>query len=157
MAYLKQRVYREALVQLRTQAREGEVAEEDISLHLLSYLVDGPRVAEAQCSSSIVEGAICAVDGVEEGICSGGWEGDGYWWCQGRAVEASFFYQRRRHRGRRLGGKGGGGDTPTRASVGSVETRWRKVVSRRVVDVENARVLVLVLVVFLRMGATKND
>ena len=44
MAYLEERVYREALVEFRAQPGEDLVREEDIPLHLLSYRVDGARV-----------------------------------------------------------------------------------------------------------------
>lgn len=89
MADLEERVYREALVQLCAQAREGLVFEKHAAFHLLGNLVNRTRVRQAERCSSVVKCLVRIDELVEDAVCARCREGGGNGWHgRGRGVQA---------------------------------------------------------------------
>ena len=69
MADLKERVYAEALVQLRAQTTERLVGKEDGALDFGSNVVNGARVTKTERCPPLLKGVVCVEQSVEDSIC----------------------------------------------------------------------------------------
>lgn len=70
MTYLKQRIYRQALVQFCSEPGECEVGKENISLHLSRYAINCARITEAQCFSPLSVRSVGVQYAIHDAVCS---------------------------------------------------------------------------------------
>lgn len=65
---LEERRHAEGLGEVGAQAREGQVVEEDITLHLLCNVFDGARVGQPEGFPPRLERGVCVSEGRYNGV-----------------------------------------------------------------------------------------